>query len=161
VLTDLAAKLLASFMSIPNISENEVFQIVREYLSGLVEDSPLKDIFGAWLKHLPGAKPPPAADAMVIPDAPRLEKAEAVILTADLAADDITTAGQAAGDPALARARGESPVTAAVDLANQARYLQDGTGSCAGCYGPDDAGNHSGHPGVPDDDPPDIHIFDP
>ena len=41
------------------------------------------------------------------------------------------------------------------------RYLQDGTGSCAGCYGPDDTGSHGGHPGVPDDDPPDIHIFDP
>jgi hypothetical protein len=161
LLADLAAKLLTSLMSIPNVSENEVFQVVREYLSGLVEDSPLKDTFGTWLEHVPGAKPPPAADAMVIPDPPRLEKAAAVMLTAELTADDITTAGQAAGDPALTRARGESPVAAAVDLANQARYLQDGTGSCAGCYGPDDTGNHGGHPGVPDDDPPDIHIFDP
>ena len=82
------------------------------------------------------------------------------MLTAELTADNITTAGRVAGDPALTRARGESPVAAAVDLANQARYLQDGTGSCAGCYGPDDTGSHGGHPGVPDDDP-DIHIFDP
>lgn len=161
LLGDLAAKLLASLLSVPNVSANEVFQIVREFLSGLVEDSRLKDIFSTWLEHVRGARPPPAADPMVIPDGPRLEKATAVMLTGELTADNITTAGRAAGDPALARARGESPVAAAVDLANQARYLQDGTGSCAGCYGPDDTGNHGGHPGVPDDDPPDIHIFDP
>ena len=160
LLADLTAKLLASLLSVPNVSANEVFQVVREYLSGLVEDSRLKDIFSTWLEHVPGAKPPPAADPMVIPDGPRLKKAAADMLTADLTADNITTAGRVAGDPALTRARGESPVAAAVDLANQDRYLQDGTGSCAGCYGPDDTGSHGGHPGVPDDDP-DIHIFDP
>ena len=119
LLADLAAKLIASLMSIPNISENELPGRPR-YLSGLVEDSPLKDTFGTWFEHVRGAEPLPAADAMVIPDAPRLEKAEAVMLTAELTADDITTAGQAAGDSALTRVRGESLIAAAVDLANQA-----------------------------------------
>jgi len=39
-------------ISIPHISDNEVFQIVREYLGGLIEASPLKDVFAAWTRRL-------------------------------------------------------------------------------------------------------------
>jgi hypothetical protein len=41
-----------------------------------------------------------------------------------------------AGDPAQQRALGESPADAAVDLANEARFLDEGTGPCAGCPRP-------------------------
>jgi len=56
---DLAAKFVTSLIPIPNVSDNEVFQVVREYLSALVEDSPLKDTFRTWIAHVPGAKPRP------------------------------------------------------------------------------------------------------
>jgi hypothetical protein len=96
---------------------------------------------------------------MAIPDAQRLKKAAAVTLVAELAADGIPASGtgQGASDPALTRARGEPPLDAAVDLVNQARYLQDGIGPCAGCYGPADVFDHGSHPGGPGEEP-DLHL---
>jgi len=92
---------------------------------------------------------------MAIPDAQRLKKAAAIALAAELAADGIPASGtgQGASDPALTRAPGEPPLDAAVDLVNQARYLQDGTGLCAGCYGPADVLDHGSHPGGPGEEP--------
>lgn len=146
---DLAASAVASTISIPHISDNEVFQIVREYLSGLIEDSPLKDTFAAWAGRLAGAKMPPDADQAVIPDPRRLEQAALTVLSAEVVIVDPSV-----NDPAFAQAETESPIDAAVDLANQSRYSQEGSGPCAGCVR---------SPADPDNpvEPPDDHDVEP
>jgi hypothetical protein len=125
---DLAASAVASTISIPNISGNEVFQIVREYLSGLIEDSPLKDTFAAWIGHLAGAKAPPDASQVVIPDPQRLKQAALTVLSGEVVIADASLT-----DPAVVNAEAESPIDAAVDLTNQSRYIQERSGPCAGC----------------------------
>ncbi len=136
---DLAAKLVASAISIPSASDNEVFQVVREYLSGLIEGSRLTDVFAAWLHHLPGASPPPAPDAEVTPDPARLEAAAAATLsevTTEQGMDDPVTDQNDDNDFAYQSAQGEGPLDAAVDIVNDARYAQDPTGPCDGCIAP-------------------------
>ena len=130
---DLAAKVVASLVSIPPLSDNEVVQVVREYLAGLIEDSPLKDTFAAWIERLPGAKPPPGAAAEVVPVPERLEQAATAELSAAFTAagDDDPVTDPLATDPALTRAQAEDPLAGAVDLINQARYAQDQSGPCA------------------------------
>jgi hypothetical protein len=135
---DLAAKLVASTISIPSVSDNEVFQVVREYLSGLIEGSGLADVFAAWLHHLPGASPPPAPDAEVTPDPARLEAAATATLSRVTSAqgmDDPVTDPNA-DDLAYGAAQNEDPLDAAVDIVNDARYAQDPTGPCNSCIAP-------------------------
>jgi hypothetical protein len=123
---DLAAATVSSLLSVPGIGSNEVVQIVREYLSGLVEESPLKDVFAAWTERLAGAVRPPDAATLVVPEP---EKLVTEALFAQFKAeekDHFATALPSTGH--------ESTVDAAVDLANQARYLSEGgSGPCAGC----------------------------
>jgi hypothetical protein len=146
---DLAAAVVASTISIPSISDNEVFQIVREYLGGLIEDSPLKDVFAAWAERLSGRKAPADADALVVPDPARLEQAAAAELsreytslgTGDPVTDPLVT------DPSYASALKESPIDASVDLANQVRYAQENDGSpCPGCARPENPFDHQDRP---------------
>lgn len=146
---ELAASAVASAISIPHVSDNEVFQIVREYLSGLIEGSTLKDTFAAWAGRLAGAKAPPDAGQVVIPDPERLKQAALAVLSAGL-----PIVNPSVTDPAFARAETESPVDAAVDLANQARFIQEGSGPCAGCARP---------PANPEDNPvePPAHEVEP
>jgi len=123
---ELAAAAVANLLSIPDIGSNEVVQIVREYLSGLVEESPLKDVFAAWTERLAGAVRPPDAETLVVP-VPAALATEALIaqLKAE-EADHFVTKLPSTGH--------ESLVDAAVDLTNQARYLSEGAaGPCAGC----------------------------
>jgi hypothetical protein len=123
---DLAAATVASLLSIPDIGSNEVVQIVLEYLSGLVEESPLKYVFAAWTERLAGAVRPPDAETLVVPEP---EKLATEALLAQFKAEEndhfATT---------LPSTEHESTVDAAVDMANQARYLSEGgSGPCAGC----------------------------
>ena len=148
---DLAAATVASLLSVPDVGSNEVVQIVREYLGGLVEESPLKDVFAAWTERRAGAPEPPDAETLVVPDPARLA-AEASYTQFKAAAKDHF----AVTLPSTTR---ESPVDAAVDLTNQARYLSEGgAGPCAGCSpveSHDDEPFHGpveDHP-VPDDPP--------
>jgi hypothetical protein len=98
---------------------------VREYLSGLVEESPLKDIFAAWYRHVVGVVPPPA-DEIVVPNAARLEEAASAELDrADPQRDGVIIDLEVIRDKPL--------VVAAVELANATRYAQEGTGSCDIC----------------------------
>jgi hypothetical protein len=154
---DLAAAVVASTISIPNISDNEVFQIVREYLGGLIEDSPLKDVFAAWAERLSGSKAPADADALVVPDPARLEQTATAELsreytalgTGDPVTDPLVT------DPSYASALKESPIDASVDLANQVRYAQENDGSpCPGCARPENPLDHQ-------DRPIEEHLFEP
>ena len=146
---DLAAKVVAGLISVPSLSDNEVVQVVREYLAGLIEDSPLKDTFAAWIQRLPGAQPPPDAASEVIPVPGRLEQAA----TAEL--DDILT-DPFATDPALSQAEAEDALDGAVDIINQARYAQEQSGPCAGCAVSGNSGND-----LPGDEPPDDHVEEP
>ena len=91
---ELAASAIASVISIPYISGNEIFQIVREYLSGLMEGSAMKDRFAAWAEHLAGAEPPPSASELVVPDPEQLEQSAASALSEEDRAEGID-------DPAL------------------------------------------------------------
>ena len=123
---DLAAATVSSLLSIPDIGSNEVVQIVREYLGGLVEESPLKDVFAAWTGRLAGTSRPPDAETLVVPDPEKLAT-EALFTQFEAEENDhfATT---------LPSTEYESPVDAAVDLTNQARYLSEGgSGPCAGC----------------------------
>jgi hypothetical protein len=135
---DLAAKAVASTISIANIGGNETFQIVREYLGGLVEESSLKDTFAEWAGRLAGGTPPDA-DAMVIPDPGKLEHTAHEELAREFAAEG--DAGELSDDQAVSNALQEPPIDAAVILASQS--LQVGSGYCAACT-----------PSAPDDQPP-------
>jgi hypothetical protein len=134
----LAAVALASTISLPDLGGNEVVQVVREYLSGLVEESGIKDTFARWAQRLPGASPPPTAQELVEPDPAKLQTAAYNELAAEFAA-----AGEASDidtDQAVINTITESPITAAVTLANQS--IQPDVTGCAGCTSP----------GGPDDD---------
>ncbi len=136
---DLAAKLVASTISVPSVSDNEAFQVVREYLSGLIEGSRLTDAVAAWLHHLPGAAPAPAPDAQVNPDPARLEAAASATLSAvttEQGMDDPVTDPNDDNDLAYQNAQDEAPVDGAVDIVNDARYAQDPTGPCDSCIAP-------------------------
>jgi hypothetical protein len=155
---DLAARVVASLISIPQLSDNEVVQVVREYLAGLVEDSTLKNRFAAWIERLPGAKPPPDAETEVIPVAERLEQAATAELSAQFTAagDDDPVTDPSETDPALSKAQAENPLNAAVDIINQARYAQDQSGQCVGCVAP---GHDDDNP--PGEQPPEDHPEEP
>jgi len=123
---DLAAATVSSLLSIPDIGSNEVVQIVREYLGGLVEESPLKDVFATWTERLAGAVRPPDAETLVVPEPAKL--ATEALLTQLKAEEQNNFA------TTLPSTEHESAVDAAVDMTNQARYLSEGgSGPCAGC----------------------------
>jgi hypothetical protein len=123
---ELAAATVANLLSIPDIGSNEVVQIVREYLSGLVEESPLKDIFAAWTERLAGAVRPPDAETLAVP-VPEVLATEALIAQFKAEAQDHFFTK-------LPSTEHESAVDAAVDMTNQVRYLSEGgSGPCAGC----------------------------
>lgn len=136
---DVAAKLVASTLSIPSVTDNEVFQVVREYLSGLIEESRITDVFSAWIRHLPGAKRPAAADVLITPDPARLEALANATLTQEMVAQGL---GNPATDPdapseAWQLAQDEQPLDAAVDVTNQALYLQNPSSEpCDQCAAP-------------------------
>jgi hypothetical protein len=134
---DLAAATVAGLLSIPDIGSNEVVQIVREYLGGLIEESPLKDVFAAWTERLAGALRPPDAAALVVPQPLELETEALFTQLKEAEKDHFATRLPSTGH--------EGAVAAAVDLANQARYLSEGdTGPCAGCA-PDESRDEPGH----------------
>jgi hypothetical protein len=133
---DLAAA-AASAMSIPGIGDHEIVQVIREYLSGLVEDSPLKDVFAAWATRLVSRITPPPAAGLVVPDPGQLELAAAAALDDERAKAGFS--GPAATDPATLTS---SAVAAAVELADQARLVAEGNTSCYEC---------AQSPGAPDE----------
>jgi hypothetical protein len=112
---DLAAKAIAATITIPHLSSEAVTQIIREYVGGLVEDSPLKNVFAAWAERLSAAGSPPAAKTAVIPDPDQLKKAAVAALGGKLGRDAVSAADS------------EPPLQAATDLAGQAVAAQ-GTG---------------------------------
>jgi hypothetical protein len=123
---ELAAVVIANLVQAPNLGRAEVVQLVTEYLSGLIENSPLKDFFTSWAERVAGTPEPPATERLVVPNPLGLE------LVASDALNEERLNQRIPGTP-LPR---EAPIDASVDLANQARYLQERTGPCAGCPRP-------------------------
>jgi hypothetical protein len=143
---ELAAAAVAKALPLPGLGDTEIVQVIKEYLSGLVEDSPLKDVFAAWAGRIAGRSEPPAAAAAVVPDPEQLKRAAEAATASELARTPVT-------DPAaVSRLSGETGVAAAVALENQVRYLQEGHGPCDGCARPEPPADRHG---------PEDHPFEP
>lgn len=134
-------------LQIPSLGENEIIQVIREYLSGLAENSPLKDVFAAWAERLIGDTTLPRADTMVVPDPEQLESAALAALAQEQARVQLDPSTP---DLVQIRTQTESPTDAAVDLANEARYLDEDTGPCDGCAQPLPHGDEPYHQGPGD-----------
>jgi hypothetical protein len=121
---ELAAVAVANLLQAPDLGKTEVVQLLTEYLSGLVENGPVKDFFTSWAERTAGE--PPATERLVVPNPQSLELAASLTLNEERRKQllPITSLPE------------ESPIDASVDLANQARYLQERTGPCAGCRRP-------------------------
>jgi hypothetical protein len=148
---ELAASALAKALGpIPGLGAGEVVGILKEYLSALIEFSPLKDTFAAWTEKLGKDAEPPAAVDLVVPDPARLDAAAVAQVRQEVASSPVS-------DPARLKSLiEEGGVAGAVAVANQTRYLQeDAAGPCDGCAQPDSgSGGSSGdHPDEPPVDP--------
>ncbi|MFF5771815.1 hypothetical protein ACFY8V_20455 [Streptomyces californicus] len=108
-----------------DLGDNEAVQLVKEYLGGLVEDGPVKTAFHRWGEGV--GRRPPEGGRLVRIDVSRLtavayERTAAAVDRAD--AGLLTFYGRfGVGVPAE-----DASVARAVDLANQHRYVQQGTG---------------------------------
>jgi hypothetical protein len=148
---ELAASAVARALQLPGLGNTEVVQVIKEYLSGLIENSPVKDVFAAWAGRIAGRSAPRPAAEIVVPDPERLKEAAATAAASEVARTPVT-------DPAaVGRFLGETAVVAAVDLANQVRYLQENSGPCDGCARPEPPGGRHG-PG-PEEHPFEPHFF--
>jgi len=149
---DLAASALATALGpIPGLGDGEVVGILKEYLSSLIEVSPLKDTFAAWAEKLGGKEPPTAKD-LVVPDPARLDAAASAQANQQAAGDPVSDPGK------LQALLDEGGITGAVALVNQTRYLQENaTGPCDGCTKPESGpGSDSGNSDHSGDDPVDV-----
>ncbi|MFH8884355.1 hypothetical protein [Streptomyces californicus] len=128
-----------------DLGDNQAVQLVKEYLGGLVEDGPVKTAFHRWGKGV--GRRPPEGGRLVRIDVGRLtavayERTAAAVDRAD--AGLLTFYGRfGVGVPVE-----DASVARAVDLANQQRYVQQGTGPCTGCAAPPADGNGTGGTGT-------------
>ncbi|MFJ6888257.1 hypothetical protein ACIQRC_25895 [Streptomyces californicus] len=128
-----------------DLGDNEAVQLVKEYLGGLVEDGPVRTAFHRWGEGV--GRRPPEGGRLVRIDVSRLtavayERTAAAVDRAD--AGLLTFYGRfGVGVPAE-----DASVARAVDLANQHRYVQQGTGPCTGCAAPPADGNGTGGTGT-------------
>jgi len=145
---ELAASALASTITIAGAGGHQVAQILTEYLSGLFEESGVKDSLAALAEKLPGASTAPDPDEMIIPQPRQLEHAAYQELAREFAAQG--DMGDLDFDQAVINAPYESPIRAAVSLAVQT--LPANAGSCASCQVPGGGGSDDEQPPVPPDD---------
>jgi hypothetical protein len=127
---ELAAKAVAGALAIPHLPEIEVLQIVREYLSGLIEESPLKTTLAAWAAKVTGQSAV-VGDETVVPNPAQMEAAAENAVTVALVKTPPADPSNAEEDVRVFLS--QSAITATVDLVNQVRYLQEDTGPCVGC----------------------------
>jgi hypothetical protein len=143
--TTAVAKLLPP---LPGLGAGEVAGILREYLSALIEFSPLKDTFAAWAERLGSRTPPPDVADLVVPDPGKLRDAAAAQANQEVAKTRVSDR------TAVKALLAETGMAGAVDLVNQTRFLQeDGAGPCDGCARPE-SGNDNGGGGSHDEPPP-------
>ncbi|MEU0159577.1 hypothetical protein ABZ154_12230 [Streptomyces sp. NPDC006261] len=116
-------------------------QLVKEYLGGLAEDGPVKKIFHRWAEG--SGRPPPDGRRLVRIDVRRLT---AVAYERTAAAVDRADAGLLTfyARFGVGITTGDASLIPAVDLANQHRYLREGTGHCTGSAGSATGGTGTG-----------------
>lgn len=125
---DNLAAAISSSISIPGIGNNEVLQIAREYLGGLLEESQLVKKIFVYLSEYSAGSRLPSADQIVVPDGTQLETAA----SAELRQADSQEASQG-NDGVVIDAnllRVHSLMADAVYNVNAIRYLQQDTGPC-------------------------------
>jgi hypothetical protein len=156
-----AAVAVASVLQLPDFGSNEILQVVKEYLSGVVESSPLKEVFAAWARRAVADDAVPPADEVVVPDPRRIRiAAEVMLIEVHL---KVRVADPFAPDQARDRTRTEPDIAAAVDLTNEARFLTERRGPCAGCPRPlrpgEEPFQRPGEPGREERPrPPEVHV---
>lgn len=156
---ELTSLALTRTFDIPDLGDNGVVQILKEYLGGLVEDGPVKRIFYRWGERVgrPAPPPPPDGESPAPPPPPDGER----LVRIDLRR--LTSAAYDGARAAVERADGsllvfyqrfgvgfpteEPSMTRLVDLANQHRYLRHTTGDCSGCVRPGGEGGGGGTTG--------------
>jgi hypothetical protein len=149
---DLATGAVARALSLAPFSQvlgdTEITEIVREYLSELVESSPLKDVFAGWAQRIAGGSRPPQAATLVVPDAQQLEDAAVNELPAS--SPDYPYVVAEAENSAV------PPAAITVQVVNEVRYDEERTGPCEDCRtGPsedepgEDTQNHEEEPVEP------------
>jgi hypothetical protein len=148
---ELAASALAKALGpLPGLGQGEVAGILKEYLSALIEFSPLKDTFAAWAGKLGTSAEPPEVTHLVVPDPVKLKKAAAAQASQEIAKTPVS-------DPAKVKALlAEGGIAGAVSLVNQTRYLEEnGAGPCEGCSQSESSTDNGGpdHPDEPVDVP--------
>ncbi len=142
---ELASLAVTRALDTLDLGDNQAVQLVKEYLGGLVEDGPVKTVFHRWGEGI--GQPPPEGGRLVRIDVRRLtavayERTAAAVERSD--AGLLTFYGRfGIGVPAE-----DSSLTPAVDLANQHRYLRQGTGPCTGCAAPLTGGSGTGGTGT-------------
>ncbi|SDP72500.1 hypothetical protein SAMN04487981_13532 [Streptomyces sp. cf386] len=124
-----------------DLGDNQAVQLVKEYLGGLVEDGPVKKIFHRWGEGI--GRPPPDGGRLVRIDVRRLTT---VAYDRTRAAVEGADAGLLAfyGRFGIGIPTDDTSLTPAIDLANQYRYLQQGTGPCTGCVNSTTSGSSTG-----------------
>lgn len=124
-----------------DLGDNQAVQLVKEYLGGLVEDGPVRKIFHRWGEGI--GRPPPDGGRLVRIDVRRLTT---VAYDSTRAAVERADAGLLAfyGRFGIGIPTDDTSLTRAVDLANQHRYLQQGTGPCSGCVNSTTSGSSTG-----------------
>ncbi|GAA5191445.1 hypothetical protein GCM10023322_48850 [Rugosimonospora acidiphila] len=151
---DLAASTLTTVLdSVPlpfGIDRFEVVGLVRGYLEGLAE-SPIGEAFQRWTQLAAGGTDPPAgsttdATALVEPNAQLLEF-QASLLYFQTRLDTKAGASTTADDRVRQETQ-QNPLLAAVDMANQTRFLRTGAGVCVGCNHPGDLYHRFEDPGL-------------
>jgi hypothetical protein len=159
---ELTVAAVANAVPIPNISKNEVTQILTQYISGLVDDSKVTGAFEDWLEHIPRRKAPPSAETLVVPDPSNLENVAQHDLNHEAAVQGVAVlpdVSSAVLSPAASIAQiDRAAIDDAVDNASQSQAVQE-TGTCPDCIGFGDkgGGSHDNH----DENPvPDIHVGD-
>ncbi|MFF1267470.1 hypothetical protein ACFVZE_16710 [Streptomyces anulatus] len=142
---ELASLAVTRTLDTLDLGDNQAVQLVKEYLGGLVEDGPVKTVFHRWGEGI--GQPPPEGGRLVRIDVRRLtavayERTAAAVERSD--AGLLTFYGRfGIGIPAE-----DSSLAPAVDLANQHRYLRQGTGPCTGCAAPMTGGSGTGGTGT-------------
>ncbi|MFD7126033.1 MULTISPECIES: hypothetical protein [Streptomyces] len=142
---ELASLAVTRTLDTLGLGDNQAVQLVKEYLGGLVEDGPVKTVFHRWGEGI--GQPPPEGGRLVRIDVRRLtavayERTAAAVERSD--AGLLTFYGRfGIGVPAE-----DSSLAPAVDLANQHRYLRQGTGPCTGCAAPMTGGSGTGGSGT-------------
>jgi hypothetical protein len=153
---DLAVNAVASALQLPQILGQEATEIVKEYLGGLIENSPLATVLAAWAQHFPGYPAPPDPEQLIVPDLTGLEKAANTQLTEELAQAGVVN--PAVPDPAREAALKEAPADAVVDLLNQQLDLENTNTACGGCASSfttgQEGGQNGGENGIEGEEPP-------